>query len=73
MTERLYYTDPYLTDFAAGVAVPFTTIAIDPLTGDQVTTSVVGSPLFDTAPAGHQWSAGLKGTYDAFGFGLTYP
>ena len=26
----------------------------------------------DEFPDGEQWSVGLKGTYDAFGFGLTY-
>ncbi len=42
---------------------------IDPVTGNQETTTVVGADITGTAPAGHQWSVGLKGTYDAFGFG----
>jgi outer membrane protein OmpU len=42
----------------------------DPITGDL---SVVESaPLQTEVPDGEQWSVGLKGTYDAFGFGLTY-
>jgi outer membrane protein OmpU len=40
--------------------------------GDPITIDIPGNPIIGTAPAGHQWSAGLKGTYDAFGFGLTY-
>jgi outer membrane protein OmpU len=30
------------------------------------------APAGDEIPNGEQWSVGLKGTYDAFGFGLTY-
>jgi outer membrane protein OmpU len=32
----------------------------------------VGAPVETFVPSGEQWSVGLKGTYDAFGFGLTY-
>jgi len=49
-----------LRDQACGPNGPGTTVGIPFVTGT------------DQAPAGHQWSVGMKGTYDAFGFGLTY-
>jgi outer membrane protein OmpU len=42
----------------------------DPITGDF--NVVPGAPIETEVPSGEQWSVGLKGTYDAFGFGLTY-
>ncbi len=33
---------------------------------------VPGADIENEVPDGEQWSVGLKGTYDAFGFGLTY-
>jgi len=47
---------------------------IDPTTGEcsgNIVT-VVGTPLSVEVPGGEQWSAGVKATYDAFGFGITY-
>lgn len=42
------------------------------LDGDGIDDTAV--PVVDVVewPDGEQWSVGLKGTYDAFGFGLTY-
>ncbi len=42
----------------------------DPITGDLAV--VPGADVENQVPDGEQWSVGLKGTYDAFGFGLTY-
>jgi len=33
---------------------------------------VSGLPVETVVPDGEQWSVGLKGTYDTFGFGMTY-
>ncbi len=60
----------------ANVPVPIVDLngnpVIDPATGNPAVTIVAGVPVTVTAPAGHQWSVGLKGTYDQFAFGTTY-
>jgi outer membrane protein OmpU len=44
---------------------------VDPVTGEVTTVFV---PVVQTinAPSGEQWSVGLKGTYNQFGFGATW-
>jgi outer membrane protein OmpU len=85
-TVGVGYYDFQEFDIVTGSGTATLCATEDPLTGDVsfadgecapglADSETVGVPFVtgtDSAPAGHQWSAGLKGTYDAFGFGLTY-
>jgi outer membrane protein OmpU len=81
----LGYYDFQEFDIVTGSGTAQLCAVTDPVTGEVTFTSgecgpgsdgtTVGVPFVtgtDSAPAGHQWSAGIKGDYDAFGFGLTY-
>jgi len=57
--------DSFVTTGEAGLEV-----VEDPITGELIV--VQGAPIENVVPDGEQWSVGLGGTYDAFGFGLTY-
>ncbi|MFO1141405.1 MAG: porin [Amaricoccus sp.] len=46
--------------------------ATDPVTGDPVIVVVPGAQVTNTVNSGEQWSVGLKGTYQKFGFGATW-
>jgi len=61
----------YDSFFVDGGAEPILVEGVD-ANGDPVTAVVDGLPIQFEVGNGEQWSAGLKGTYDAFGFGLTY-
>jgi outer membrane protein OmpU len=49
-----------------------TVTVIDTATGNPVTIVVPGAVITNTINSGEQWSVGLKGTYDKFGFGATW-
>ncbi len=49
-----------------------TVTVIDTVTGNPTTLVVPGATVTNIINSGEQWSVGLKGTYDKFGFGATW-
>jgi len=61
--------DSFATTSAGGAQ---TVTVLDTTTGQPTTIVVPGLVVTNSVNSGEQWSVGLKGTYDKFGFGATW-